>query len=266
MLLPTTGDGPLKSLAIIQLRSFILYQPTHWIGRDELPEPIPSLLGLSTIQHHRRSLIPLPDYENLDAVPFWELVRDNPGLQYLEVRTTLPCDHSSLPNRQPSLTPDRTFDSPAGQVFVRTILESTAELQTLQLHLCYHTFPLRTLRNLSRTTEMTISKYGELHGHDLDGVHSDTLHRIPNLQEPIAMDNSIYDSFSVTDQRMVHSRLKPICLSADSLVGLPISLPSLKHLHPVETIPHHLDFLGDLLDQFPSLEHLDATLWSLTIE
>ncbi|KAF9143172.1 hypothetical protein BG015_000521 [Linnemannia schmuckeri] len=282
MFLSTTGDGPLKTLATTQLRSFILYQPTHWIGGDELPEPIPSLFGLYTIQHHHRSPIPLLDYENLDVVPFWELVRDNPGLQCLEVRSTLPCDHSSLPNCQ--ITPVRTFDSLAGQAFVRTTLENMAELQTLQLHLCYDTFPFRTLTNLSRITEMTIPKYGELHDHDLDGVHSDTLRRLdikafinaglipsilqafPNLQELIAMDNNIYDGSSVTDQRMVHSRLETIRLSADGLVGLPISLPSLKRLHLVETNPHHLDFLGDLLDQFPSLEHLDATLWSLTIE
>ena len=284
LFLPTVRDEPMETPTITNLRSFILYQATHWIGGDELPEPIPSPFGLYTVQKHQRLPIPLPDYENLDMLPFWKLVRDNPGLRCLDVRNTLPCDRHSLPIFMPSVTPTTSFDSSAGQSFVRSTLESVAELQTLQLDVRYGTFPLQTLGQLSRITEMTIPKYGELHGRDLEGVHSDTLRCLnirafisaglipsilqafPNLQELIATDNNIYSGSSATDEKIVHSRLETVRLSSDSLVGLPVSLPSLKHLYLVETNSHHRDFLGDLLDQFPSLEYLDATLSSITIE
>ncbi|KAK5823134.1 hypothetical protein F5H01DRAFT_333664 [Linnemannia elongata] len=275
---------PLFLPTVTNLRSFILYQPTHWIGGDELPEPIPSPFGFYTAQNHQRLPIPLPDYENLEMVPFWRLVRNNPGLQCLDVRNTLPCDQSSPHILMPSFSPTTLFNSSAGQSFVRSTLESAAELQTLQLDVLYGTFPLQTLGKLSRITEVTIPKYGELHSCDLEGVHSDTLRRLdiralisaslippillafPNLQELIATDNNIYNGSSASDERVVHSRLETVRLSSDGLVGLPVSLPSLKHLHLVETNPHHRNFLGDLLNQFPSLEHLDGTFWAITIE
>lgn len=284
LFLPTVREEPMETPTITNLRSFILYQPTHWIGGDELPVPIPSPFGFYSVQKHQRLPVPLPDYENLDMVPFWKLVRGNPGLQCLDVRNTLPCDRTSLPILISSSTSTTLFDSSAGQSFVNSTLESVADLQTLQLDVRYGTYPLQTLGKLSQITEMTIPKYGELHGRDLEGVHSDTLRRLdirafisaglipsillafPNLQELIATDKNIYNGSSATDERIVHSRLETVRLSSDGLVGLPVSLPSLKHLHLVETNPHHRDFLGDLLDQFPSLEYLDATLCSITIE
>ncbi|KAG0196872.1 hypothetical protein BGX33_001207, partial [Mortierella sp. NVP41] len=151
-----------------------------------------------------------PDFGKLGAVPFWQLVLNNPGLGRLEVRDTLPCDLICTFKR-----PLTRLHTSTGASFVRETLKNMTSLRILQVNWFYGTFLLWNADMLEQISTLIIPDYKIKD--NKTRVNGDIIHCIllafPGLQE---LSMSRYSHWSAThamdppEKSAIHANLETI--------------------------------------------------------